>query len=165
MRDSSRIFYLEKFMLRKAEKKDLSRIAEIIIFTKRHTYRDIFKNDHVSFNVMQVLSEAENYSKPHALDNMFVYDDGIVKAMINAEITDEKITISDFYVDKFFQGEGIGKYVMKEFEKIANGRKIYFWVLDQNIPARKFYEHLGFNLTGVKQEFENSGFYILQYAK
>ena len=106
-------------MLRKAEKKDIARIAEIIIFTKRHTYRDIFKNDHVSFNVMQVLSEAETYSKPHALDNMFVYDDGIVKAMINAEITDEKITISDFYVDKFFQGEGIGTYVMKEFEKMC----------------------------------------------
>lgn len=152
-------------MLRKAEKKDIARIAEIIIFTKRHTYRDIFKNDHVSFNVMQVLSEAETYSKPHALDNMFVYDDGIVKAMINAEITDEKITISDFYVDKFFQGEGIGTYVMKEFEKMANGRKIYFWVLDKNTPAREFYEHLGFSLTGIKQEFENSGFYILQYSK
>ena len=46
-------------MLRKAEEKDIARIAEIIVFTKRHTYRDIFKNDHVSFNVIQVLSEAE----------------------------------------------------------------------------------------------------------
>ena len=148
-------------MLRKAEEKDIARIAEIIVFTKRHTYRDIFKNDHVSFNVIQVLSEAEGFKKPHALDNMYV--DGIVKAMINAEVTDDKITISDFYVDKFFQGEGIGTYVMNEFIKMD--KPIYFWVLDKNMPAREFYEKLGFKLTGVKQEFENSGFYILQYAR
>ena len=150
-------------MLRKAEEKDIARIAEIIVFTKRHTYRDIFKNDHVSFNVIQVLSEAEGFKKLHALDNMYVYDDGIVKAMINAEVAEDKITISDFYVDKFFQGEGIGTYVMNEFIKM--GKPIYFWVLDKNMPAREFYEKLGFKLTGVKQEFEDSGFYILQYAK
>ena len=135
-------------MLRKAEEKDIARIAEIIVFTKRHTYRNIFKNDHVSFNVIQVLSEAEGFKKPHALDNMYVYDDGIVKAMINAEVTDDKITISDFYVDKFFQGEGIGTYVMNEFIKM--NKPIYFWVLDKNMPAREFYEKLGFKLTGVK---------------
>ena len=150
-------------MLRKATEKDIARIAEIIVFTKRHTYRDIFKNDEVSFNVIQVLSEAEEFRKPHALDNMYVYDDGIIKAMINAEVGEDKITISDFYVDKFFQGEGIGTYVMNEF--IAMKKPIYFWVLDKNEPARIFYEKLGFKLTGVKQEFENSGFYILQYAK
>lgn len=150
-------------MLRKATEKDIARIAEIIVFTKRHTYRDIFKNDEVSFNVIQVLSEAEGFKKPHALDNMYVYDDGIVKAMINAEVGEDKITISDFYVDKFFQGEGIGTYVMNEFIKM--GKPIYFWVLDKNEPARVFYEKLGFKLTGVKQEFEDSGFYILQYAR
>ena len=89
-------------MLRKAEEKDIARIAEIIVFTKRHTYRDIFKNDHVSFNVIQVLSEAKGFKKPHALDNMYVYDDGIVKAMINAEVTDDKITISDNGIPYFY---------------------------------------------------------------
>ena len=69
-------------MLRKAENKDIARIAEIIIFTKRVTYRPIFNNDNVSFNVMQVLSEAQEYSKPNGLDNMYVYDDGIVKAIV-----------------------------------------------------------------------------------
>ena len=83
--------------------------------------------------------------------------------MINAEVAENKITISDFYVDKFFQGEGIGTYVMNEFIKM--GKPIYFWVLDKNMPAREFYEKLGFKLTGVKQEFEDSGFYILQYAR
>lgn len=39
-------------LIRKAENKDISRIAEIIVFTKRVTYRPIFKNDFVSFNEM-----------------------------------------------------------------------------------------------------------------
>lgn len=153
--------------LRKATIEDIPRIAEIIVFTKRHTYRDIFKNDEVSFNVIQVLSEAERYSQSGALDDMYVYDDGIVKAMINAHIEEYYIELSDFYVDKFFQKEGIGTYVMNEFMKQANidAKEIKFWVLDKNVPARKFYENLGFRLTGVSQEFENSGFFILQYSK
>lgn len=153
--------------LRKATLDDIPRIAEIIVFTKRHTYRDIFKNDNVSFNVIQVLSEAERYSQHNALNDMYVYDDGIVKAMINAHIEDDYIELSDFYVDKFFQKEGIGTYVMNEFMKQANedAKEIRFWVLDKNEPARKFYENLGFKLTSIKQEFEDSGFYILQYAK
>ncbi len=69
-------------MLRKAEPKDISRIAEILIFTKRTTYRPIFQNDHVSFNEMQVLPEIERLQKAGELDNLFVFDDGIVKAMI-----------------------------------------------------------------------------------
>ena len=32
-------------MIRKAEPKDLSRIAEILVFTKRMKYRAIFHND------------------------------------------------------------------------------------------------------------------------
>ena len=76
-------------MLRKATEKDIARIAEILVFTKITTYRDIFKNDQVSFNVIQVLSEAENLKKRNALKNQYVYDDGVVKAIINAEVPSE----------------------------------------------------------------------------
>ena len=37
-------------MIRKAEPKDISRIAEILVFTKRMKYRSIFHNDEYSFN-------------------------------------------------------------------------------------------------------------------
>ena len=154
-------------MLRKANEKDIARIAEIIVFTKRQTYRNIFKNDHVSFNVIQVLSEAERFRQTGALDDMYVYDDGIVKAMINAGTTDKDIELSDFYVDTFFQKEGIGSYIMNEFEKDAerSRKHISFWVLDKNEPARIFYEKRGYSFTGIKEEFEDSGFYIMRYSK
>ncbi|WP_416326285.1 hypothetical protein [[Eubacterium] hominis] len=35
--------------IRKAKQEDISRIAEILVFTKRLNYRSIFHNDHYSF--------------------------------------------------------------------------------------------------------------------
>ena len=72
-------------LIRKAENKDISRIAEIIVFTKRVTYRPIFKNDFVSFNEMQVVFEIERLKQPKELENIYVFDDGIVKAVVKVE--------------------------------------------------------------------------------
>ena len=71
-------------MIRKAEKKDISRIAEILVFDKRMNYRSIFKNDDYSFHVLQVLDVAKEYAQPEILDHIFVYDDGIVKGLISS---------------------------------------------------------------------------------
>ena len=72
-------------MIRKAEKKDISRIAEILVFDKRMNYRSIFKNDDYSFHVLQVLDVAKEYAQPEILDHIFVYDDGIVKGLIHLD--------------------------------------------------------------------------------
>ena len=150
-------------MLRKAEQKDIPRIAEIIIFTKRVTYRPIFNNDHVSFNVMQVMSEAEGYAKSHGLDDLYVYDDGIVKAIVKYWLKDGEIEISDFYVDWFFQHLGLGTKILDEI--FAQGYPVSLYVLDKNEKAIKFYEKYGFSYCNEKKEFENSGFFMLKYAK
>ena len=42
-------------MIRQANKLDIPRIAEIIVFGKRVAYRSIFENDYVSFNELQVV--------------------------------------------------------------------------------------------------------------
>ena len=65
-------------MIRKAEKKDISRIAEILVFVKRLKYRPIFQNDDYSFGELQVIRVSQEYDKPEILDTMWVYDDGIV---------------------------------------------------------------------------------------
>ncbi|HHV31503.1 hypothetical protein [Caproiciproducens sp. LBM24188] len=63
-------------MIRNATEKDASRIAEILIFSKRVAYRSIFQNDKVSFGEMQVLPLAMEYIKnPELLEHIFVYDD------------------------------------------------------------------------------------------
>lgn len=148
-------------MLRKAGNMDISRIAEILIFTKRTTYRPIFKNDNVSFNEMQVLKEIEKLSQPSALDNIYVYDDGIVKAMVKIEDVGEKTKISEFFVDPFFQREGIGTKILNNV--IEKSKEVFLYVLDKNERAIRFYVKMGFKYTGEKEEFLNSGFYMLKY--
>ena len=54
--------------IRKAEEKDIPRIAEILVFAKRSAYRPIFQNDEVSFNVITVLNVIEEI-KEIGLDN------------------------------------------------------------------------------------------------
>ena len=49
--------------IRKATINDVSRLAEILVFTKRMHYRPIFQNDKVSFGEMQVLPLAQEYIK------------------------------------------------------------------------------------------------------
>lgn len=151
-------------MLRKAEKKDINRIAEIIIFTKRQTYRPIFKNDNVSFNVMQVGFEIERLNNPHEMDNLYVYDDGIVKAIITIKEAESVIWLTDFYVDPFFQGEGIGTTVLDTIVEKYKGFEIHANPLDQNVRTVKYYEKYGFKYTGNKEEFLDSGFYMLDYC-
>lgn len=95
-------------MIRQAVIQDLPRIAEIIVFGKRVAYRPIFENDYVSFNELQVVHLYEEFKKnPDRLDGMLLYDDGIVKGVINGQpISDTIIEITDFYVEPFFCGTG-----------------------------------------------------------
>ncbi len=154
-------------MLRKAEIKDIARIAEIIIFTKRDTYRPIFRNDNVSFNEMQVVNEYNRLLQPNELKDLFVYDDGIIKGMVKIEIGEKNIQISEFFVDPFFQKNGIGSFIINSIIQIGEKthKPISLWVLDKNIKAIDFYKKFGFEYTNEKQEFDNSGFYMLKFKK
>ncbi len=139
-------------MVRKATEQDISRIAEIIIFGKRVAYRPIFQNDVVSFNEMQVIDIIEEYrNSPSQIDNMLVYDDGIVKGVINCKPVGDEVEICEFYVEPFFKGQGIGRklleHVIAESKKSGKSR-IFLWVLEENGSARRFYEANGFYASG-----------------
>ena len=143
-------------MIRKAEKKDLSRIAEILVFDKRMNYRSIFKNDDYSFHVLQVLDVAKEYAQPEILDHIFVYDDGIVKGLIHLEQTE----IAEFYVDHFFQNQGIGAALM-EYAKQEH-RADHLWVLEKNERAIRFYEAHGFSLSGQRRLEAGTTEYVIK---
>lgn len=81
-------------MIRKAKPKDLSRIAEILVFTKRIKYRSIFRNDEYSFNELQVVKVADEFKDPELLGKVWIYDDGIVKLLIDTIIGEART--SDF---------------------------------------------------------------------
>lgn len=146
-------------MIRKAEPKDLSRIAEILVFTKRIKYRSIFHNDEYSFNELQVVKLVEEYGNSQVLDNIWVYDDGIVKGMIHVEGGE----IVELYVDYFFWKEGIGSKLV-EFAKEKFDAK-FVWTLEKNEDAIRFYEAHGFKLNGKRQLEEGTPEYIVMLER
>lgn len=139
-------------MIRRATMQDVSRIAEIIVFGKRVAYRPIFKNDIVSFNELQVVDLAEEYrNNPALIENMLVYDDGIVKGVINRVLKEDTVEICEFYVEPFFKGNGIGKVLIQQVisdAKTDKKNRIFLWVIEENFSARKFYENNGFVANG-----------------
>lgn len=148
-------------MIRQAKEQDIPRIAEIIVFGKRVAYRPIFENDYVSFNELQVVPLYEEYKNNlDRLDGMLLYDDGIVKGVINGQLKDDKIIeITDFYVEPFFVEQGIGTLLIEYLisaSKKKGVHKIVLWVIKDNVKARKFYESRGFVNSGKTRIIEGT---------
>ena len=142
-------------MIRQATDRDLSRIAEILVFVKRMKFRPIFQDDDYSFNELQVLTVAKQYAAPEVLSRIWVYDDGIVKGLIH--IVDREIV--ELYVDYFFQGQGIGSRLI-EFAK-ANFPVEFLWAIEKNTDAIRFYLRHGFRLTEQKKFEEGTTEYLV----
>ncbi|MBR1754854.1 GNAT family N-acetyltransferase [bacterium] len=153
--------------VRKANEKDLGRIAEILVFTKRSTYRPIFQNDEVSFNVITVLNVIDEV-KEIGIENTYVYDDGIVKGMTRLKHNENRFEYCELYVDPFFQNEGVGSALMdfnEEQAKLANEKEVFLWVLEKNAHAINFYEKKGFVNTQERKEFATTGQYLVKFKK
>ena len=146
-------------IIRRAKPEDLSRIAEILVFAKRMKYRSIFHNDDYSFNELQVVKLVEEYGKPEILDNIWVYDDGIVKGMIHVEGKE----IVELYVDYFFWSQGIGAKLI-EFAKEERDAR-FLWVLEKNTDAIQFYKTHGFNQNGKRQPEEGTTEYVIMLER
>ena len=145
--------------VRPATKEDASRIAEILIFAKRTSYRDIFKNDRVSFGTMQVYPLAQEYiNNPINLEGVYVYDDEFVKGMLHLKDSE----IIELYIDPFFQGQNIGGTLF-EFAKDKGCN--HLWVLEKNQPAINFYTKHNFELTKTRKLFPFTDQHIVKMSK
>ena len=143
--------------IRQATIKDVSRIAEILVFTKRMNYRRIFHNDKVSFGEIQVYPLVQDMlNNPEKLRNIWVYDDEFVKGMIYVD--GERI--QELYVDFFFENQGIGGKLLDFACRRKGCRSL--WVLEKNESAIRFYERHHFRLTGEKQLEEGTEEYIVK---
>ena len=143
--------------IRKAVPEDISRIAEILVFTKRMNYRPIFQNDKVSFGEIQVLPLAQEYLKnPELLNTIWVYDDEFVKGVLHVEDSQ----IQELYVDSFFQNQGIGAKLIDFAIQKCQAKSLF--VLEKNAGAIRFYERHGFVLTKERQLEPGTTEYIVR---
>ena len=147
-------------MIRKATIEDVSRIAEILVFTKRMKFRPIFKNDGFSFGELQVLKVAKEYEKDEKLSRIWVYEeDGIVKGMIHIEGNE----IAELYVDYFFHNQGIGGKLI-EFAKKEFGVS-YLWAIEKNTDAIRFYGAHGFYVSDTRKLEEGTTEYLVMLKR
>lgn len=160
-------------MIRKAEKKDASRLAEILVFAKRTAYRPIFNNDIVSFNEINVLDTALDYrDNSESLCGVYVYDDGIVKGMMSIKTAVDGDTtrweLKELYVDPFFQKNGIGRELITFFISLAKSQgaeSAILWVLEKNTTAIRFYEGFGFKFEGTRVKEPGTPEFQKRYIK
>ena len=129
--------------IRKANGNDASRLAEILVFVRRINFYPIFGDAGYAFGEQQVLPTAQEYlNDAELLDHTYVYDDGIVRGLI--EIRGQEIV--KLYVDHFFQGQGIGDqlitFAVEQFDIQ------YLYALEKNSGAIRFYERHGFTFRG-----------------
>lgn len=131
--------------IRQAKSSDVSRIAELIVTNYRMNFYPIFKYDKFYFDELNVLDLAKEYlDDPNLLNNIYVYDDGVVKGMIRLDGNE----IVKLFVEPQFQSQKIGANLIAfaTQEKSAD----WLWVLEQNKRGIAFYKRNGFDFTGEK---------------
>lgn len=143
--------------VRKADRKDLARIAEIQIFNYRLFFYPIFRSDEYYFEELQVPSLMKKYEAE--LDSLYVYDDGVVKGFIKIEET----YIARLFVEPVLQNASTGsrllEYAVKEHQAD------HLWVLEKNEKAIRFYERHGFSATGERKPEDGTDEFLILFRR
>lgn len=146
--------------IRLSKKEDVSRITEILVFAKRMNFRSIFHNDDYSFNELQVMNVIKEFlDHEEIFEHIWVYDDGIVKGLIQIEGKEVKT----LYVEPFFQNEGIGGKLL-EFA-VGEFQVEYLWALEENVRALDFYQRHGFVYHGEWKYEEGTTEHLIKLEK
>lgn len=143
--------------IRKAKLSDAERMAEIEIFNYRLNFYPIFKSDDYYFGELSVSKKAKEYAE--IIENVFVYDDGVIKGFIVIEGTE----IKKLFVEPVLQGNSIGGKLLRfaVSEKGADN----LWALEKNKRAIAFYKRNGFCLSGERKPEEDTDEYLVRMKR
>lgn len=146
--------------IRKAEEKDLCRIAEIEIFNYRLNFYPIFRNDDFYFGELRVDSKLREYAEnPGMLKSLYVYDDGAVKGFVSFDGRE----IRKLFVEPVLQGSGIGSRLLEY--ALKDGGERFLWALEKNERALAFYARHGFVPTGERIPEEGTDEYLIRLRR
>ena len=150
-------------MIRKASKKDIQRIIELLhqVNMVHHVLRpDLFKPHTTKYNEEELEAMLNNDSKP-----IFVYDDGTVLGYAFCQITEVKdhqlleaiktLYIDDICVDEEARGKHVGKALyeyVRDYAKTIGCNNITLNVWEGNEPALCFYRNMGMQVQKTTME-------------
>lgn len=141
--------------IRRAQPDDASRIAEIWVFNYRLQFYPIFRDDSFYFCELTVEAAAESLrGDAAALAAYYVYDDGIVRGMMQVEGGE----VVRLFVEPAFQSCGIGAKLLEYAVTALHADRL--WVLECNPRAIQFYERHGFRLTDTKKPEDDTDKYL-----
>ncbi|MCR5753412.1 MAG: GNAT family N-acetyltransferase [Acetatifactor sp.] len=129
--------------IRQAKKDDLARIAEMQVLNYRLYFYPIIQNDEYFFGELQVPEAMKQYEP--VLNNIYVYDDGVVKGFIKIDGT----YIARLYVEPALHNASIGSKLLEYAIREHNAD--HLWALEKNINAIRFYKRHGFQVTEEKK--------------
>ena len=166
-------------MVRLAELKDISRVAEINIYGWRNAYRGI-ADDSFLFCKISVEKSIDRlkreFNPKNSSSKLYVYEDdwdGIIKGMMRTGMCRDNDKSDGFelmaiYVEKAFERSGVGSKLINYFEKEAEKlgiHELYIWVFQENRIARNFYERHGFKPDGKTQVHKDLKAPEMRYVK
>ena len=152
-------------MIRKASKKDIGRIIELLhqVDMVHHVIRpDLFKPNTTKYNEQELEALLEDDSNP-----VFVFDDGTVLGhafCLITEVRDDKLLediktlyIDDICVDEKARGRHVGKALyehVRDYALSIGCNNITLNVWEGNDPAWSFYKHMGMKVQKTTMEIK-----------
>lgn len=143
--------------IRQARSEDAERIAEIVVFNYRLNFYPVFQDDNFYFEELRISNQMLRYAKN--LDNIWVYDDGVVKGFIQIDGTEVK----KLFVEPVLQGNSIGAKLLEY--AISEKNVDHLWALEKNTRAITFYQRYGFRVTGDKKYEEDTTEYLVRMER
>ncbi|MCR5724309.1 MAG: GNAT family N-acetyltransferase [Treponema sp.] len=130
--------------IRRAEEKDYSRIAELMVVNYRTNFYQFFHKDEYYFGELNVVDTIKDFCERGLFSRTFVYDDGAVKGFVSINGTE----VEKLFVEPQFQGQGIGAELLRF--AVNEHKADFLWALEYNARGIAFYQRYGFMLTAEK---------------
>ncbi|MFI6034327.1 GNAT family N-acetyltransferase [Streptomyces sp. NPDC051315] len=148
---------------------DCDRVAEIRVRGWQTAYRGLMPQSH-----LDALSVTEDVERRRAgllggdgsVVNLVAERAGAVVGWAahgpyrEGEDRTEDAELYALYVDPAHVGTGAGRALLTEAVRrtaFRGHRRVYLWVLEENVRARRFYERAGFHADGAKEPFDVEG--------
>ena len=158
--------------VRPAKLSDAIAIADLHAESWRSSYRGILRHEFLDGPVIQdrrKLWEARLSRSPEPETQLVwvIEHGGVLTAFVCAFLDADPewgALLDNLHVSPSSKGQGLGRRLMAEVAgwvlQHRPDSRLHLWVLEKNVPARRFYEHLGGVVTGRHANLAPDGSYV-----